>query len=85
MNFAKPINIPLAFHCKLSSLSPDSKEEKDYMSRVQCIRKVDVCKGNVQIFHMELVLSMDPWQNQVKSMEMGASIFEKHEYHLQWL
>jgi hypothetical protein len=33
MNFVKPVNIPLAFHCKFSSsLCPDSKEEKDYMS-----------------------------------------------------
>jgi hypothetical protein len=35
MNIVKPINIPLAFHCKISSsLCPDSKEENDYMSRV---------------------------------------------------
>jgi hypothetical protein len=25
------------------------------------------------------------WKNQGKSMEMGASVFEKHKYHLQWL
>jgi hypothetical protein len=44
MNFVKPINIPLVFHCKLSSiLCLGSKEEKDYMSRVQYSRKVDVC------------------------------------------
>jgi hypothetical protein len=30
------VNIPLAFHCNISSsLCPDSKEENDYMSRVQ--------------------------------------------------
>jgi hypothetical protein len=35
MNIVKPINIPLAFHCKLSSsLCPSSKEENDYMSHV---------------------------------------------------
>jgi ATP-binding cassette subfamily B (MDR/TAP) protein 1 len=29
MNFVKPINIPLAFHCKLSSsLCPSNKEER---------------------------------------------------------
>jgi hypothetical protein len=35
---------------------------------------VDDCDGNVQVFHMQLVLSVDTWKNQVKSMEMGASV-----------
>ena len=26
------------------------------------------------VFHMQLVLSIDTWKNQVKSMEMGASV-----------
>ena len=35
MNIVKLVNIPLAFHFKISSsLCLDSKEEKDYMSRV---------------------------------------------------
>ena len=35
MNKAKPVNVPLASHFKLSSsLCPSSVEEKDYMSRV---------------------------------------------------
>ena len=35
MNKAKPVNVPLASHFKLSSsLCPSSAEEKDYMSRV---------------------------------------------------
>jgi hypothetical protein len=36
MTFLKLVNIPLAFHCKFSSnLCPGSKEENDYMSRLQ--------------------------------------------------
>jgi hypothetical protein len=32
MNIVKPVNIPLAFHCKLSSsLCPGSKEGNDYI------------------------------------------------------
>ena len=35
MNKAKPVNVPLASHFKLSlGLCPSSVEEKDYMSRV---------------------------------------------------
>jgi hypothetical protein len=35
MYIVKPINIPIAFHCKISSsLCPSSKEEKNYMSHV---------------------------------------------------
>jgi hypothetical protein len=35
MNIVKPLNIPLAFHCNISSsLCLGSKEEKDYMSHV---------------------------------------------------
>jgi len=47
------VNIPLTFHCNLSSsLFHGSKEENDYMSCVQYNRNVDVCDENVQIFHM---------------------------------
>jgi hypothetical protein len=48
-------------------------------------RKVDVCDGNAQIFDMHLVLEVDTWKKWVKIMEMGASVSEKHAYHLQWL
>ena len=35
MNKAKPVNVPLASHFKLSSgLCPSSVEENDYISRV---------------------------------------------------
>jgi hypothetical protein len=35
MYIVKPINIPIAFQCKISSsLCPSSKEEKNYMSHV---------------------------------------------------
>jgi hypothetical protein len=29
--------------------------------------------GKWSTFHMQMVLSVDKWKNQVKSMEMGAS------------
>jgi hypothetical protein len=51
MNFVKLVNIPLAFHCNISSiLCPHSKEENDYMSHVQCNRKVDDCDGMFNYF-----------------------------------
>jgi hypothetical protein len=44
------------------------------MSRVlYASRKFDDCDGEWSTFHMQLVLSVDTWKNQVKSMEMGAS------------
>jgi hypothetical protein len=50
------------------------EEEKGYMSRVlYASRKFDDCDGKWSTFHMQLVLSVDTWKNQVKSMEMGAS------------
>jgi hypothetical protein len=45
------------------------------MSRVlYASSKFDDCYGKWSIFHMQLVLSIDIWKNQVKSMEMGASV-----------
>lgn len=50
------------------------EEEKGYMSQVlYARRKFDDCYGKQSTFHMQLVLSVDAWKNQVKSMEMGAS------------
>ena len=41
MNKAKPVNVPLVSHFKLSSsLCPSSVEENDYMSRVPYVNKV---------------------------------------------
>ena len=49
------------------------------MSRVlYASRKFNDCDGKWSVFHMRLVFSVDTWKNQVKSMEMGASISQKH-------
>jgi hypothetical protein len=48
MNNVKLVLVPLASHFKLSSsLSPSTKEEKEYMSRIpyKCSRKSNVCDG----------------------------------------
>jgi len=43
----KPINIPLVFHCKLSSsLFLDSKEESDYMSNI--LHAIGVVNGHME-------------------------------------
>ena len=51
------------------------EEEKGYMSRVlYSSRKFqDDYNEKWSTFHMQLVLSVNTWKNQVKSMEMGAS------------
>ena len=47
------------------------------MSRASYIsRKFDYCDGKWSAFHMQLVLPVDTWKNQGKSMEMGASNIE---------
>ena len=44
------------------------------MSQVLCSsKKFDDCDGKWSSFHMQLVVSVDTWKNQVKSMEMGSS------------
>jgi len=50
------------------------EEENVYVSQVlYSSRKFDDCDGKWSTFHMQLVLLVDTWKNQVKSMEMGAS------------
>jgi hypothetical protein len=50
------------------------EEKNGYMSQVlYASRKFDDCDGEWSTFHMHLVLSIDTWKNQVKSMGMGAS------------
>jgi hypothetical protein len=58
-NTVKPINIPFAFHCKLSSvLYPINEEENGYMSRVSySSRKFDVCDETISISHVVCVVS----------------------------
>jgi hypothetical protein len=51
MNIVKPVNIPLYFHCKFSSsLCSSTKEENNYMCRVQYRMKDDVCNGMFKYF-----------------------------------
>ena len=50
------------------------EEENGYMYRALYVsRKFDDCDGKWSSFHMQLVLSVYTWKNQVKSTEMGAS------------
>lgn len=78
MNNVKPVkSIWLSIVSFLQVYVLIDKEEKGYMSRVlYASRKSNDCDGKWSAFHMQLVLSIDKWQNQVKSMEMGASNIE---------
>jgi hypothetical protein len=52
MNNLKLVNIPLAFHCKISSgLCPSNEEKKGCMSHVSYLsKKFDVCDEIVRYF-----------------------------------
>ena len=63
MNKTNPVNVPLAFHFKISSsLCPISVEEKDYMSHVpyanivRCLMYAMVCT-RIDISHVVGVVS----------------------------
>jgi hypothetical protein len=50
------------------------EKKNGYMSQVlYASRKFDDCDGKWLTFYMKLVLPIDTWKNQVKSMDMGAS------------
>jgi hypothetical protein len=75
MNNVKPVkSLWLSIVSFLQVYVLTDEEEKGYMSQVlYASRKFDDCDGKWSTFHMQLVLSVDTWKNQVKSMEMGAS------------
>ena len=51
------------------------------MSRILYVsRKFDDHDGKWSTFHMQLVVSVDTWKNQVKSIEMGTSNTEAQVY-----
>jgi len=62
------------------------KNKKGYMFRVSyASRKVErlmFAMGMYKYFTCSWCLLVDTWKNQVKSMEMGASVSEKNEYNL---
>jgi hypothetical protein len=75
MNNVKPVkSLWISIVSFLQVYVLTDEEEKGYMSRViYASSNFDDCDGKWSKFHMHLVLLVDTWKNQVKTLEMDAS------------
>jgi hypothetical protein len=90
MNIVKLVNIPLVFHCNLSSsLCPGSKEEK-VMSHVPHANIVGRLMFAMECSNISHAVGVVSGHMEKPGEEHGNECFsileaQKHKYHLQWL